>query len=149
MAHKIKESGGREPSSCLNPKLTRGAAPFPTNPRIPSTNARIGHQRNNLTYFTKETELFVVAVSVFCFLSFFFSSLVLPSSLSALFLYYNPLFSLPTTLSAPSHALSLHLHLLLLSFPNLSPYHSSLLHAHHLPTSLLYQLYTSPAPCNP
>jgi hypothetical protein len=39
-----------------------------------------------------------------------------------------------------------HLHLCLLSSPNLSPHYLSLLHTHHLLTS---QLCTPPVPCNP
>jgi hypothetical protein len=76
-------------------------------------------------------------------------ALFFPSSLSFPLLCYNPLFSLPTTLSGPSHPLFSHLHLLFLSSPNLSPHYLSLLHTHHLLTSLLYQLHTIPAPCNP
>jgi hypothetical protein len=78
-----------------------------------------------------------------------FFYLLLPSSLSLLFLCYNPLFSLPATLSAPSHPffpLSLPL---LLTSSNLSPHYFSFLHTHHLLTSLLYQLYTTPVPFNP
>jgi hypothetical protein len=41
------------------------------------------------------------------------------------------------------------LHLSLSSSLNLSPHYTSLLHTHHLLTNLLYQLYTTPTPCNP
>jgi hypothetical protein len=68
----------------------------------------------------------------------------LPPSLSLLFLCYNPLFSFPTTFSAPLYPLSPHLQLPLLSFPNMSSHYLSFLHTHHLLTSLLYQLYPSP-----
>jgi hypothetical protein len=45
----------------------KGSAPFPTKPRIQSSNTRIGHQRNNSRTFTKHTELFVVVPGVFVF----------------------------------------------------------------------------------
>jgi hypothetical protein len=48
-----------------------------------------------------------------------------------------------------SSALSPCPHIPLPSSTNLSPYHPSLLHTHHLLTNLLYQLYTNPNPCNP
>jgi hypothetical protein len=66
-----------------------------------------------------------------------FLSLSLPPSLSVIFLCYNPLFSPPTTLSAPSYPLSPHLHFPLLSFPSLLQHYSSLLLIHNLLTSLL------------
>jgi hypothetical protein len=47
-------------------------------------------------------------------------SLFLPSSLSLLLLCYNPLFSLPTTLSAPSHPLFTSP-----SYPSLSCHHNT------------------------
>jgi hypothetical protein len=78
-----------------------------------------------------------------------FLSLFLSLPLSLLFLCHNPLFSLPTIISAPSHPLSPCLHLSLLPSPNLSPHYPSLLHTHHLLTRLLYQLYKTPAPYNP
>jgi hypothetical protein len=71
---KQKKQKEKNPSSCLHPScLTRGAVLFSTKPRIPSTNTQIGCQRNNSRTFTKQTELFVVAVpGVFSFfLSFF------------------------------------------------------------------------------
>jgi hypothetical protein len=46
----------------------RGAAPFPTKPRIPSANTRIGHQRNKSRTFAEQTELFAVSVPVLFFL---------------------------------------------------------------------------------
>jgi hypothetical protein len=76
-------------------------------------------------------------------------SLFLHSSLSLLFLCYNPLFSLPTTLSASSHPLFPPSSPPPPILPNLPPYCPFLLHTHNLLTSLLYQLYTTPAPCNP
>jgi hypothetical protein len=75
-----------------------------------------------------------------------FLSLFLPPSLSLLFPCYYPLFSLPATLSALSHPLYPCLHLLLISFPNLSPHYPSLLHTYHPLTSLLYQI---PPSCYP
>jgi hypothetical protein len=39
-------------------------------------------------------------------------------------------------------------HLSILFSPNLSPDYPSLLHTHDLLTNLLYQLYTTPTPCN-
>jgi hypothetical protein len=66
-----------------------------------------------------------------------------------LFLCYSPLFSLTTTLCTPSHPLSPCIYFPLLSFPNLTPHYPFLLHTHHPLTSLLYQLYTTLAPCNP
>jgi hypothetical protein len=56
-----------------------------------------------------------------------FLSLFLPSSLSLLFVWFNPLFSLPTILSASSHTLS-HPVFAPPSFPNLLPHYPSLLH---------------------
>jgi hypothetical protein len=120
------------------------------------TNTRIRCLRNNSRTFTKQTELFVVPILGVFFLYLYFNfiitillSLFLLPLLSLFFLCYNPLFSLPTTLSAPLHPLSPHLLLSLLSFPNLSPQYSSLLHTHHLLTSLLYQLYTTQPPSIP
>jgi hypothetical protein len=74
---------------------------------------------------------------LFCFVNFnitIFLFLFLFSSLSLLFLCYNPFFSLPTTLSATSHLLfSLFSPTLpLLSFPNLTP-HSLPLSPTHSP----------------
>jgi glycosyltransferase involved in cell wall biosynthesis len=87
-------------------------------------NTRIGHLRNNFRTFTNRLNFlwflnmvfFLLCFFFFLFLFLFYSciinfiitiflSLFLPSSLSLLFLYYSPLFSLTTTLSAPSHAL--------------------------------------------
>jgi hypothetical protein len=88
----------------------------------------------------------------FCIINFsitIFLSLVLPPLLSLLFLCYNMLFSFPTTVSAPSHWLC---HPVSPSSPILpQPVTTlpSLQHTHHLLISLLYQLYTIPAPCNP
>jgi hypothetical protein len=64
-----------------------------------------------------------------------FSSLFSPPSLSLLLLCYNPLFSFPNILSAPS--LSPCLHLPITSSSNLSMQNHSLL----LLTNLLYQIY--------
>jgi hypothetical protein len=56
---------------------------------------------------------------------------------------------LPNNLFCPfSPTLSPCLHLPLPFSPNLSPDYPSLLHTHHLLTNLLYQLYTTPNPCN-
>jgi hypothetical protein len=86
----------------------------------------------------------------FCAINFtitIFLSLLPPTSLS-LFLCYNPLISFPPTLSATSHPLSHHSHLHLLFSLNLSLEHPTLVGTHHLLTNLLYQLYTTPNPCN-
>jgi hypothetical protein len=84
---------------------------------------------------------------------------LLPSRLN--FLLLNLIFSvLLTSPSLFSYPFSYPLHfpyfscatihrLPLLSFPNLSPHYTSLLQTHHLLTSLLYQPYTCPDPCNP
>jgi hypothetical protein len=135
-----------------------------------STNTRIRHLRNNsrilLIDWTTEPGSWVwcvcVCVCFFFFLlsfSFFISVLLTPSSLlsslfsfsllSLLLLYYNLLFSLPTTLSAPSLPL---FSLSSLSHPTLPQTVTtlpSLLHTHQLLTSLLYQLHINPDPCNP
>jgi hypothetical protein len=87
--------------------------------------------------------LLCVCVTFFFLSSFFYSciinfiitillSLLLSSSLSLLLLYYNPLFSLPTTLFAHSLPLFPCLHLTFPPFSNLSPHYRSLLHTHHL-----------------
>jgi hypothetical protein len=54
----------------------------------------------------------------------------------------------PTTLSAHSHPL-FPIFTPLLMTPNLSSHHPSLLHIHHLLTSILYHLYINPTSCNP
>jgi hypothetical protein len=57
------------------------------------------------------------------------------------------LFSFPTTLSAPSHPLSPHA----FTYPSHPPptcYHTTLPPTHSA-TNILYQLYTTPNPCNP
>jgi hypothetical protein len=73
-AHKTKESGKKKkknPPVVSTPSCpTRWAAPVPTKPRIPSTNIRIGHQRNKSRTFTEQTEFFVVAIPVFIFLCY-------------------------------------------------------------------------------
>jgi hypothetical protein len=128
-------------------------------------NTRIGHLRNNSRTFTKRLIFlwFMNLVFSYCasFLNFNFYysyiinfmitillSLFLPSSLSLCLLCCNPLFSLLTNLSAPSHPL----------FPifNFSPLLPPTCHhttppsyTHNPLTSLLYLLYTNPAPCNP
>jgi hypothetical protein len=129
-------------------------------------NTRIGSLRNNSTTFTKTLNFLLVLYLVFCFVFLFlfilwvFSALLtLPSlfsyfpiptpSLSLLFLCYNPLFSFPTTLPAPSHPLSPLSSPPFPSPPNHSPHYCSLLHILHPLTSLMYQLYTTPAPSNP
>jgi hypothetical protein len=84
----------------------------------------------------------------FCIINFtisVFLSLVLPPPLSFLFLWYNTLFSLPTTLSAPSHPLSS----LSLPPPILPQPVTTLpfpLHTHLPLPGLLYQPNTPPAP---
>jgi hypothetical protein len=125
--------------------LTRRLAPFPTKPRITSTNTRIGHQRNKSRTFTEQTELFVFAVPVFFsyiinFTTTILLSLCLLPALSLLFLCYNILLSLPTNLSAPSCPFTPYL--CPRSSSNLSPHYPAFLHTYNLLTSLLYQLYT-------
>jgi hypothetical protein len=87
----------------------------------------------------------------FCIINFtirIFLFLFFPTSLSLLFfatIHCSP----PTTLSASFHPLSpmsLPPPLILLQPVTTYP---SFLHTHHLLTSLLYQLHTSPDPCNP
>jgi hypothetical protein len=97
----------------------------------------------------------IMGFFIFIFIPiFFFLSVLslhhhylLTPSLSLLLLCYNPLFSFPTTLSAPFHPISPPAFNYL--FPNLSPHYPSLLHTHHLLTNLLYQLYTTPTPAIP
>jgi hypothetical protein len=117
-------------------------------------NTRIGHLRNNPRTFTKNAELFVVSISdgfccvFFCIINFtiiIFLSLFLPPhfpSFSCTKIHCSPsqllflqllIHSLPV-FTSPSHS------------PNLSPHYPSLLHIHYPLTSLLYQLYTTPAP---
>jgi hypothetical protein len=71
-------------------------------------NTRIGYL--GVTPELYQTELFVEpGGSLSYFINFvitIFLNLLLPPSLSFLFLCYNPLFSLPTTLCAPSHPLN-------------------------------------------
>jgi hypothetical protein len=60
-AHKTK---GKNPPAITIPNCQmRGAAPFPTKPRILSVNTRIGRQRKKSR--TEQTELFLVAVPFF------------------------------------------------------------------------------------
>jgi hypothetical protein len=83
------------------------------------TNTRFGHLRNNSSTFTKRLNFlwflnllfFIVFLYYYyyyyCIINFTITIplfLFLPSLLSLL-LHYNPLFSLPSTLSAPSHSL--------------------------------------------
>jgi hypothetical protein len=87
-----------------------------------------------------------------CIINFTITILIflfLPSSFSLLLQCYDPLLSLPTTLSAPSHPLNPPSSLTLLTSPNLSPQYLFLLHTYHPMTSLLYKLYTTPAPVIP
>jgi hypothetical protein len=126
------------------------------------TNTSIEHLRNNSTTFTKRLNFlwFLNLVFYIVFYFYFYYSYIInstitillsffwPSLLSLLLLGYNLLFSLSTMLYASSHPL-----LPMASPPppsshNLSPHYHSLLHTHHLLTSLLYQLYTTPASCN-
>jgi hypothetical protein len=88
----------------------------------------------------------------FCIIDFtitIFFSVFLPPSLSLLLLHYNPLFSLPTILSTPSHPLSTPVLNSPFSSSNLSSHYPSLLHTHNLLTTLLCQLYTFTVPCIP
>jgi hypothetical protein len=70
--HKSKESGGRKrktPLTISTPSCpTRGTAPFPTKPRIPTANTRIECQKNKPQTFIEQTEHFAVAVLFFFFL---------------------------------------------------------------------------------
>jgi hypothetical protein len=119
-------------------------------------NTRFGSLRNNSRTFTNR-----LSFLLFCtWCSWVFSILLTSSSLFSYPYSYSPSFSLNSC--AKIHCstsqllfliLFIHslpcLHLPLLSFPNLSPHYPSLLRTHHLLTSLLYKLYTTPAPCNP
>jgi hypothetical protein len=65
MAHKTKEIGQKRknPIAISTPSCpTRRAEPFPTKPRIPSANTRIGCQWNKSRILTEQPELFVLAV---------------------------------------------------------------------------------------
>jgi hypothetical protein len=144
MAHKTKESV-QNPWAVSAPSCpTRRTAPFPTKARIPSTNTRIGWQRNKSRTFNKQNELFVFTVPVFFISSILASLFSYPPSLSLFFLCYNLLLSLSTTLSAPSYPFSAHLPLPLLSF---STCHHTTPPSKTL-SSLLYQMCIPPHTCN-
>jgi hypothetical protein len=149
-AHKTRESKKKKKtsSSHIYPKLSnKRVSSFPTKPRIPSTNTRIGCQRNKSRTFTKRMKFLLL------YLLFFSVLLTSPSLFSYAYSYplHFPSFSCATIYCSPSQLLLLPLliHSLPLSFPNLSPHYPTLLHTHHLLTGLLYQLYTPPDPCNP
>jgi hypothetical protein len=119
MAQKTKERGKKEkkpPAVSTSSYLTRRAAPFPTKPRIPSTNTRTGCQRSKSRAFTEQTKLFVVAY-------LFFSELLTLSSLFSNPYFYPlhvPSFSCGTIYCSPSQQLflSLSIHTLPLSSPH-------------------------------
>jgi hypothetical protein len=125
-----------------------------------NTSTSIGHLRNNSRTSINRLNFLWFLNLVFIVLSFFFIPVLLtPSSLFS-YPYSYPLhspFSSATTHCSLSQLLFLPplihsffcLHLPFPSSSNLSPYCPSLLHIHHLLTSLLYQLHTTPAPCNP
>jgi hypothetical protein len=131
MAHKTKKSGKKKKKKALQPSPPQavwqeGQAPFPTKPRMPSSNTRIGYQKNKSRTFTKPTELSVVTIPVF-FLS---SLLTLPSLFSYFYSYplHFPSFSCATVHYSPSQLLFLlilihspHFHLPFYSSSNCSP----------------------------
>jgi hypothetical protein len=110
---------------------------LPTKPRIPSSNIRIGHQKNNSRTFTKQTELFVVAVPG----DFFSVLLTLPSPFSYPYsypLHFQP-FSCATIHWSPSQLLFPYFLIHSLSLSSL-PLHTSST-CHHT-TSPSYTLIT-------
>jgi hypothetical protein len=123
------------------------------------TNVRIGCQRNNSRNFTKQMDLLIGSIPGIFFIFAFFCiiNFIITIFLSLfLFLYFNsfscsishcfpPNHSFCPLSSTPFHCP----HLSLLSWLNLSPHYSTLLHTHHLLNTLLFQLYTTPALCNP
>jgi hypothetical protein len=135
-----------------------------------NTNSRIEHLRNNSRTFINRLNwsrflnlgffFFIVFFLFSFFLSLFILLLLIPSSLLS-YPHSHTLhflsFSCTTINHFPSQLLFLPLlihsfpclHLILLSFPNLLPHYASILHTHHLLTSLLYQVHTTPVPGNP
>jgi hypothetical protein len=106
--HKTKESEKKKKKKEKNPPAIstpscprRGAAPFPTKPRIPSTNTRTGCKRSKSRTFTEQTEFFVVAVPGFIFSVL----LTLPSLFSFPYSYplHFPSFSCATIPVAKKH----------------------------------------------
>jgi hypothetical protein len=125
------------------------------------TNTRFGHLRNNSSTFTKRLNFlwFLNLMFFIVFLYYYYYYCII--NFTSLFSYScsYPLYfpsSCTTIHCFPSHLLFLpllihsfpHIHLPLLSFPNLSSHYDSLLHTHHPLTSQLYQLYTTPSTCN-
>jgi hypothetical protein len=67
-----KKKKGKNPPTISTPSCPiKGIASFSTKPRIPSTNTRIGCQRNKPRNFTEQTELFVVAAPGVFFVGLF------------------------------------------------------------------------------
>jgi hypothetical protein len=110
------------PTNLMLDKMSQAGHPVrPHQSFCLNTSTRIGHLRNNSRTFINRLnflrflKLGFFVVFLFCpFFPFFYSciinytitiplSLFSSSSLSLLLLYYNPLFSLPATLSAPSY----------------------------------------------
>jgi hypothetical protein len=121
------------------------------------TNTRIGHLSNNSWNFTNKLNFLWFLNMIFLLCSFFFHFLVSLTS-SSLFSYpcsytLSPVLQFilisPNYSFCPSHPLFALSSPLPPILPKLSPQYSSLLHTNHLLTSLLYQLYAIPAPCNP
>jgi hypothetical protein len=127
------------------------------------TNTRIGCLRNNSITFTKKLNfllflclLFLLFLFCVCFIFFYITNFIVTIFLSLFLPPHFPSFSCATIHCFPSQLLFLPLfihsfpclQLALLSFPNQSPHYPFLLYIHHPLTSLLYQLYTTPAPCN-
>jgi hypothetical protein len=133
-------------------------------------NTRIGHLRNSSRNFTKKNLNFLLLLDlvglfvcgggcvwftisvlltspvVFSYLCSYFPSLLLTFPpfpvLQSIVLPSN-------NFSAPSNPLTPPVFTSFSYPPNLSPHYPSLLHIHHLLTSLLYKQYTTPVPWNP
>jgi hypothetical protein len=126
-------------------------------------NTRIICLRNNSRTFTKKLNfllsLFLFVVFVFFCVWIFFSVLLTSPTLFSYSYSYPLTFPLVPALQSivlsPNYSFCPFSPTLSLSSPpsptpcNLLPHDPSLLHIHHLLTSLLYHLYTTPAPCNP
>jgi hypothetical protein len=148
-----KKAGKRKICSSSPPKALLQEGQHNTSPQY-QTPIQIRHQRNKSKTFTKENELLLLLYHVFFPLYYLF----LPSlfSYSRSYPFHVTSFSCTMIHCSPSQLLFLPLLIHspcfccpILFFPNLSPHYSSLLHTHHPQTSLLYQPYTPPGPCNP